>query len=60
MITAGFTGQNFVFTHVGTTQAPVRPHLVACYALSSLLHRLPAAAQNGNLHQPSADGEQHV
>lgn len=68
MSTAGFTGQSCVRTHVGTQQqchkklkqAPVSPHLVACYALSSLLHRLPASAQNGNLHQPSADDEQHV
>lgn len=60
MSTAGFTGQNFVLTHVGTKQAPVRAHLVACYALSSLLHRLPAAAQNTRLHQPSAVDNQHV
>ena len=42
------------------TQAPVRPHLVACYALSSLLHRLSAAAQKGNVHQPSAVDKQDV
>ncbi len=41
-------------------QAPVRPHLVACYALPSLLHRLPAAAPHGKLHQPSAVDEQDV